>query len=99
MPERTLPQMFENSVAAFADNVLMWEKKEGRYQGTTYREARPLVHAFAAGLRTLGLGRGDRAALIAEGRNDWLVSELGVLYNGAVNVPISVKIDELAELK
>ncbi|HYA48283.1 MAG TPA: AMP-binding protein [Burkholderiales bacterium] len=99
MAERTIPQLFETSVASFPDNVLMWEKKDGRYQGTTYRAARTLVHAFAAGLKTLGLGRGERAALIAEGRNDWLVSELGVLYNGAVNVPISVKIDELSDLK
>ncbi|HVP92058.1 MAG TPA: AMP-binding protein [Terriglobales bacterium] len=99
MPERTLPRLFEDSVGAYPTNVLMWEKKDGRYQGTTYLEARTLVHRFAAGLRTLGLGRGDRAALISEGRNDWLVSELGVLYNGAVNVPISVKIDELSDLK
>ena len=99
MAERTLPQLFEDSVRAYPNNVLMWEKKDGRYQGTTYLEAWPLVHRFAAGLKALGLAKGDRAALISEGRNDWLVSELGVLYNGAVNVPISVKIDELSDLK
>jgi long-chain acyl-CoA synthetase len=99
MAERTLPQFFEDSVGKYANNILMWEKRDGRYQGTTYLEARTLVHRFAAGLRALGLGRGERSALIAEGRNDWLVSELGVLYNGAVNVPISIKIDELSDLK
>ncbi len=99
MAQRTLPQLFEDSVRTYPNNVLMWEKKDGRYQGTTYLEARPLVHRFAAGLKALGLAKGDRAALISEGRNDWLVSELGVLYNGAVNVPISVKIDELSDLK
>ncbi|MGA2533663.1 MAG: AMP-binding protein [Candidatus Aminicenantales bacterium] len=99
MAHRTLPQLFEDSVGTYPNNVLMWEKKDGRYRGTTYLEARPLVHRFAAGLKALGLAKGDRAALISEGRNDWLVSELGVLYNGAVNVPISVKIDELSDLK
>jgi long-chain acyl-CoA synthetase len=99
MAERTLPRLFEDSVRAYPHNVLMWEKKDGRFQGTTYLEARTLVHRFAAGLKSLGLRKGDRAALISEGRNDWLVSELGVLYNGAVNVPISIKIDELADLK
>jgi long-chain acyl-CoA synthetase len=99
MAGRTLPQLFEDSVGAYPNNVLMWEKKAGRYQGTTYLEARTLVHRFAAGLKVLGLGRGDRSALIAEGCNNWLVSELGVLYNGAVNVPISVRIDELSDLK
>jgi long-chain acyl-CoA synthetase len=99
MAERTLPRLFEDSVKAYPHNVLMWEKKDGRFQGTTYLEARTLVHRFAAGLKSLGLRKGDRAALISEGRNDWLVSELGILYNGAVNVPISIKIDELADLK
>ena len=60
---------------------------------------RLLVHRFAAGLMSLGLGRGDRAALISEGRREWIVSELGILYTGAVNVPISVKVDELGDLK
>ena len=58
-----------------------------------------LVYNFAAGLIQAGLKSGDRVALISEGRKYWLMSELGVLYIGAINVPISVKIDELSELK
>ncbi len=48
---------------------------------------------------SLGVKKGDRIALIAEGRNDWVVAELGILYAGAVNVPLSVKIEELSDLK
>ena len=99
MSQRTLPQLFETSVGAFPDNILMWEKRGGRYESTTYREMRTLVHRFAAGLKALGIVKGDRAALISEGRNAWLMSELGILYNGAINVPISIKIDELSDLK
>jgi long-chain acyl-CoA synthetase len=99
MPQRTLPGLFEDSVAAFPDNVLIWEKSGPRYEPTTYSGMRPLVHRFAAGLMSLGLGKGDRAALISEGRRDWVVSELGILFTGAINVPISVKVDELGDLK
>jgi len=99
MPERTLPALFEESVTAYPDNVLVWEKTGSRYEPTTYAGMRDLVHRFAAGLLSLGLGKGDRAALIAEGRRDWIVSELGILFAGAVNVPISVKIEELEDLK
>jgi long-chain acyl-CoA synthetase len=91
--------MFETSAARYAANIMMWEKKEDRYRGTTYAESRTLVRNFAAGLLRMGVERGDRIALVAEGRNDWVVSELGILYAGAVNVPLSVKIDELSELK
>jgi long-chain acyl-CoA synthetase len=99
MIERTLPRLFEDSVAKYPDNILMWEKTADVYVGTTYRAMRERVRDFAVGLLGLGLAKGDRVALISEGRNDWVMSELGILYAGAVDVPISVKIDELADLK
>ena len=77
----------------------MWEKKGDSYKGTIYREMQTLVYQFAAGLLHLGINKGDRLALISEGRNDWVVSELGILFTGAINVPLSVKIDELSDLK
>jgi len=99
MGERTLPSLFEESVKAYPRNVLIWEKRGSRYEPTSFAEMRELVRRFAAGLLSLGLGKGDRAALISEGRRDWIVSELGILFTGAVNVPISVKVDELGDLK
>jgi len=97
--ERTLPALFEESVKKFPNNILMWEKTDDNYKGTTYKEMQVLVHKFAAGLVELGLKKGDRVALISEGRNDWVMSELGTLFAGAVSVPISVKINELTDLK
>jgi long-chain acyl-CoA synthetase len=97
--ERTLPNLFEESVRKYADNILMWEKKSEKYEGTTYKEMQVLVHKFAAGLMQLGLKKGERVALISEGRNDWVMSELGIVYTGGINVPISVKINELSDLK
>jgi long-chain acyl-CoA synthetase len=95
---RTLPQLFETSADRFPGNVFMLEKRSDRYVGTTYADLRARVHRFAAGLLSLGLEKGDRVALISEGRNDWVVAELGILYCGAVDVPISVKIDEPSDL-
>ncbi|MBN2266486.1 MAG: AMP-binding protein [Candidatus Aminicenantes bacterium] len=99
MPERTLPALFEASVAAYPDNVLIWEKEGGRYAPTSYARMRDLVTAAAAGLLSLGLRKGDRVALIAEGRREWVTAELAVLSTGAINVPISVKVEELNDLK
>jgi long-chain acyl-CoA synthetase len=95
----TLPHLFENSVFHFPDNALMWEKQNGTYRSTSFAETRELVHRCAAGFLSLGLRKGDRVALISEGRNDWVVAELGILYAGGINVPLSVKIDEVADLK
>ncbi|OGU26009.1 MAG: long-chain fatty acid--CoA ligase [Ignavibacteria bacterium GWA2_54_16] len=98
-PYRTLPHMFEESVARFASNIMMWEKRGESYEGATYSEIRRSVHECAAGLMDMGIRKGDRLALISEGRNDWVISELGILYAGAINVPLSVKIEELSDLR
>ncbi len=99
MAERTLIQMLENSAQKYGDNILMWEKKADAYEGTTYKQIRDDVHKFAAGLLALDVQKGDRLALISEGRNAWVIAELGILYAGAINVPMSVKINELSDLK
>lgn len=95
----TLPILFEQSVAKYPNNILMWEKVRDKYIGISYKQMQKLIHNFAAGLIKLNLKKGERVALISEGRNDWVMSEMGVVFIGAINVPISVKIDELIDLK
>ncbi len=97
-PARTLPRLMETSAERYPGNILMLEKRGSRYEGTTYADMRARVHRFAAGLLALGLAKGERVALISEGRNDWVAAELGILYCGAIDVPISVKLDEPSDL-
>jgi long-chain acyl-CoA synthetase len=97
--QQTLPELFENSVKRFGGNIYVWEKSEGEYRGATYKEIQARVYQCAAGLMSLGVQKGDRIALVAEGRSDWVVAELGILYAGAINVPLSVKIEELSDLQ
>ena len=97
--QRTIPRLFEESVARFPNNVLMKEKRDADFKGETYREIHQRVLECAAALMEMGIQKGDRLALISEGRNDWVVMELAILYAGAVNVPLSVKIDELNDLR
>ncbi len=47
----------------------------------------------------MGLQKGDRVALISESRNDWVISELGVLHTGAISVPLSILLKESSDLK
>ncbi len=96
---RTIIELFETSVARFSNNVYLWEKQNGVFEGITYEQTREMVFRFGAGLVALGLQKGDRVGLIAEGRNVWIISELGILYAGGINVPLSVKLDSGTELK
>ena len=95
----TIPAFFEDCCARFPGNIYLREKTGDRYTGMSYLETRERVHRFAAGLIALGVKHGDRIALISEGRNDWVVSELGILFAGAVNVPLSVKLYEPDEIR
>jgi long-chain acyl-CoA synthetase len=36
--------------------------------------------------------------LASEGRNKWMIGELGILYTGAVNVPLSIKLQSGSDL-
>lgn len=90
---KTLIELFEQSVAKFPDNPLLWEKTKDQYEPSTYREIHEQVHQFGAGLLSAGLEMGDRVGLLSEGRNAWLISELGILYCEAINVPLSVKLE------
>ncbi len=90
---KTLVQFFEESVEKFSNNVYLWEKPGDKYEGTTYGETRHQVYEFATGLINMGIKKGDRLCLVSEGRNSWVIGELGILYTGAVNVPLSVKLN------
>lgn len=96
---KTIIELFETSVTKFPNNIYLWEKQNGKFEGTTYQQTHDLVFRFGAGLLALGLQKGDRVGLISEGRNAWIISELGILYAGGINVPLSVKLESGNELK
>jgi len=95
---KTIPALFEGSVAKYPNNILVWEKENGLYKGLSFTEIKERVYQFATGLMALGVKKGDRLALLSEGSSEWLISELAILYLGAINIPLSVKINEPNEL-
>src|SRR5947199_7447913 len=73
---------------------------DGRWIERSYADLGALVRQAATGLRTLGLGRGDRIALLAGTRPEWTALDLAVARLDAVCVPIhpSTPPDECARL-
>lgn len=90
---KTIIRLFENSVSKFGDNVMFWEKTTGNYKGISYLQVQDFVNRFACGLLSLNIQKGDKVALLAPGTQNWVISELGVLFSGAVNVPLSIKLE------
>ncbi len=96
---KTIVELFDTSVSKYPNNIYLWEKRDGKFEGRTYQQTRDEVLKFAAGLLTIDIKKGDRIGLVSEGRDQWIISELGILYSGAINVPLSVKLDAKSELK
>ncbi len=85
----TLITLFEQAVQEYGDKPALAHKpKDGTYQDITYTEFGESVDAFSKGLRTLGVEKGDRVAILSENRPEWAISDFGILKAGAVNVPM-----------
>lgn len=94
----TIIDLLNESVIKFADNPFLWEKTKSEYIPTTYFQTKQKAHILAAGLMKIGVNAGDKVALLSEGRNAWIIGELGVLHTGAINVPLSIKLEESNDL-
>lgn len=90
---KTIIDLFEENVSKYPNNPMLWEKKTSKYESTSYKESLDIVKTYAGGFLSLGLKKGDRVALISEGRNDWIFAELALLYIGVIDVPLSIKLE------
>lgn len=94
----TIIDFVEQYTAKYGDETFLREKVDGVWKETSFNATREEAHIFAAGFMSMGLEKGDKVALISEGRNYWIFSELGILYAGAVNVPLSFKLESDTDL-
>ena len=96
--KKTLVDLFEESVRLYPNNTFLLEKTDKKFEPTTYAEVKNKVYRLGAGLQALGVQKGDSMALLSEGRNAWIIGELAMFYAGAMNVPLSIKLEESNDL-
>ena len=87
---RSLPAMFFEQAGRLGDKPFLWAKRERRYQPLSWAAAARDVRLLARGLRALGIGAGDRVALVAENRPEWVVADFAIMSAGAITVPAYV---------
>ncbi|MDY0198250.1 MAG: AMP-binding protein [Tenuifilaceae bacterium] len=90
---KTIVNLFEESVSKYSENPYLWEKVDDKFTSVSYKETKNEVYRLAAGLLSLGAKQNDTIALLSEGRKLWVISELAILYTGAINVPLSIKLE------
>ena len=98
MKKITIIDFVEKYTREYSELTFLREKVNGVWTETSFRETREEAYRISAGLMQLGLKKGDKVSLLSQGRNLWITSELGILYAGAVNVPLSIKLTESTDL-
>ena len=96
--KKTIIDLFEASVEKYGGKTFLLEKRHHKFEPTTYAETKELALEVGAGLASVGICPGDKVAILAEGSNAWIISELGLFYAGAISVPLSVKLEESNDL-
>lgn len=96
--DTTLPQLLLRNAAAHGRRTALREKEWGVWQPYSWQEYADITAEFAAGLRALGLGRGDIVILIGDNRPEWLWAELAIQALGGIALGLyqDAPVDEIA---
>ncbi len=86
-PWLNLVEMFFTQASRLGDKPFVWQKHDGEYQSTSWKDAATDVAKLAWTLRDLGVEKGDRVVLVSESRTEWPICDLAIMACGAISVP------------
>ena len=88
MNVETLVDLFEYATQTHRKSNTFLTKRAGQYEPVPAEEVREKVYLVGAGLVSLGVKKRDRIGLLSENRPEWAIVDFGILWAGAINVPI-----------
>lgn len=84
----TLPQQLRHWARTRAASVALRQKDYGIWEPVTWAEYEQQAHHFGLGLVKLGLPLHGHCAIICENRKEWVFTQLGCGFIGAVTVGV-----------
>src|SRR5258708_3326037 len=84
----TLPELFLRSAAEFNLPDALNYKKDDVWKKISSAEMVSRAENIALGLYSLGLRKGDRAAILAPNSPEWTLADAGCQFAGVMDVPI-----------
>ena len=90
MESQTIPALF-SSGDIDQERIAIVELDRDAVNTRTRKEIFQLAGQLSAGLLKAGLKHGDRVAIMAPNSADWVVTALGVMFSGAVIVPLDTQ--------
>ena len=99
-PISTINDLFCRVASAANPRAVLWQDEFGHWQPISSDQIYQRVRALAQAFLSWGAQKGDRIALIAENRWEWVVTDFAALAIGAADVPIYPTLtgEQIAEL-
>src|SRR5476651_1917378 len=85
---KTAPGLLAEHARTKPDTIAFRSKHLGLYRERTWRDYATLVGRCALGLRTLGLKRGERVAIMGDACEEWMICDLAAQALGAITYGI-----------
>ncbi len=79
--------LFE-AVDRFGTGTALRYREAERWVDVSYEEVEGIVRDVSLALSSLGLDRGDRAAILSPNRPEWATADYGCLCAGVIDIPI-----------
>ena len=92
MDKRTVFKMLNSASAQYANDPYLSQKGDHGWVRVTFSEAKTKVLELASAFIEIGVTYEDKIAILSEAKNNWIISELAMLYAGAISVPLSIKL-------
>jgi len=84
MTAKTIPDLLRNAGAQYGNRLALRQPSGKEVRTWTWSQYLEAAEEIAAGLRALGLGKGDHIALCSETRAEFYLADQGILMNGSV---------------
>jgi long-chain acyl-CoA synthetase len=85
---KTLDELFRQAADRHAQTYILNYKRDGKWQSISAREMLSRMQYCAAGLRNLGIQKGDCVAILAPNSPEWTIADGACQLLGIVDVPI-----------
>lgn len=87
----TIPEMLEQSIDRYADNLAYVTPRDSSVSRLTYGQVHQYITKLARHLKELGIEKGDHVAILGENRPEWGISFFAVSWIGAVAIPLDAR--------
>lgn len=84
----TLTELFLEGVDRFGESPAYRDPRGTEWVPISHRDVLERVRLASAALRSLGVERGHRAAILAENRSEWALADWACLCSGVADIPV-----------